>query len=170
MVGDQEFVALDDLSHAVSADPPRGIGSARLRSLTRADDHPDAGPVAGIRIGRLISLPAPPSRSGRRWLVPVEFISRALAPIYDVPLDFRKPSHLLVIGDLRVPRVTSGTIRSERRRGSRSTPLRGRPKYDHARSRLADHSSSTPTRSTCQTRRSRRRPQSLVQGVRHPIR
>src|SRR5262249_46660846 len=56
--------------------------------------------------GRLISLPSPPTRSGRRWLVPVEFISRALAPIYDTRLDLRKPSHLLVIGDLRVPRIT----------------------------------------------------------------
>jgi N-acetylmuramoyl-L-alanine amidase len=55
--------------------------------------------------GRLVSLPAPPSRNGRRWLVPVEFISRALSLIYDVRLDLRKPSHLLVIGDLRVPRI-----------------------------------------------------------------
>ena len=56
--------------------------------------------------GRLISLPAPPTRSGGRWLVPVEFISRALALVYDIRLDLRKPSRLLVIGDLRVPRVT----------------------------------------------------------------
>ena len=38
--------------------------------------------------------------------MPVEFISRALALIYDARLDLRKPSHLLVIGDLRVPRIT----------------------------------------------------------------
>src|SRR5205085_2735780 len=55
--------------------------------------------------GRLISLPAPPSRSGRRWLVPEEFISRALALIYDQRLDLRKPSRLLVVGDVRVPRI-----------------------------------------------------------------
>src|SRR5206468_3134243 len=55
--------------------------------------------------GRLISLPAPPTRSGRRWVVPVEFISRALAPIYDSRLDLRKPSRLLIVGDLRVPRI-----------------------------------------------------------------
>jgi N-acetylmuramoyl-L-alanine amidase len=55
--------------------------------------------------GRMISLPAPPSRSGRRWLVPVEFISRALAPIYDTRLELRKPSRLLIVGDLRVPRI-----------------------------------------------------------------
>jgi N-acetylmuramoyl-L-alanine amidase len=57
--------------------------------------------------GRLVSLPAPVTRRSNRWLVPVEFISRALAPIYDVRLDFRPASSLLVIGDLRVPRVTA---------------------------------------------------------------
>src|SRR5262249_30269253 len=57
--------------------------------------------------GKLISLPAPPTRSSPqgRWLVPVEFISRAMAPIYDLRLDLSKPSHLLTVGDLRVPRV-----------------------------------------------------------------
>src|SRR5262252_8773299 len=56
--------------------------------------------------GRLISLPAAPVRTGgRRWLVPVEFISRALTLVSDVRLDLRKPSHLLIVGDLRVPRV-----------------------------------------------------------------
>ena len=56
---------------------------------------------------RLVSLPAPVTRRSNRWLVPVEFISRALAPIYDVRLDFRPAARLLVIGDLRVPRVTA---------------------------------------------------------------
>jgi N-acetylmuramoyl-L-alanine amidase len=37
--------------------------------------------------------------------VPVEFISRALATVYDVKLDLRKPSRLLIVGDLRVPRI-----------------------------------------------------------------
>jgi hypothetical protein len=57
--------------------------------------------------GRLISLPAPPVRQGRRWLVPVEFIARALTPIYDTRLELRKPSRLLIVGDLRVPRITA---------------------------------------------------------------
>jgi N-acetylmuramoyl-L-alanine amidase len=57
--------------------------------------------------GRLVSLPAPVIRRSNRWMVPVEFISRALAPIYDVRLDFRPAARLLVIGDLRVPRVTA---------------------------------------------------------------
>ena len=39
--------------------------------------------------GRLVSLPAPLTRQGRRWLVPVEFISRGLAPIYAKHAGFR---------------------------------------------------------------------------------
>ena len=58
--------------------------------------------------GRLASLAAAPIRtSGGRWLVPLDFISRALTLIYDTRLDLRRPSRLLVIGDLRVPRVTA---------------------------------------------------------------
>jgi N-acetylmuramoyl-L-alanine amidase len=57
--------------------------------------------------GRLVSLPAPVTRQGRRWLVPAEFISRALAGVYDTRLDYRPASRLLVIGDVRVPRVTA---------------------------------------------------------------
>ena len=57
--------------------------------------------------GRLVSLPAPVVRRNNRWLVPVEFITRALAPVYDARLDYRAASRLLVVGDLRIPRVTA---------------------------------------------------------------
>jgi N-acetylmuramoyl-L-alanine amidase len=105
-VADQEFVALDDLAAAFQLTVhEESLGAVTVsykgKSIILTPDQALAS-VAG----RLVSLPAPPSRSGRRWLVPVEFISRALALIYDVRLDLRKPSHLLVIGDLRVPRVT----------------------------------------------------------------
>ncbi len=56
--------------------------------------------------GRLISLPAAPVRNGSRWLVPLDFVSRALGPIYDTRLELRRTSRLLIVGDLRVPRVT----------------------------------------------------------------
>jgi N-acetylmuramoyl-L-alanine amidase len=36
----------------------------------------------------------------------VEFINRALSLIYDTRLELRKPSHLVIVGDLRVPRVS----------------------------------------------------------------
>ena len=55
--------------------------------------------------GRLISLPAAPVREGRTWYVPVDFVSRALAPALGGHVDVRKPSRLIIVGDLRAPRV-----------------------------------------------------------------
>jgi N-acetylmuramoyl-L-alanine amidase len=57
--------------------------------------------------GRLVSLPAPLTRQGRRWLVPIEFISGALSPIYDTRLELRPSSRLVIVGDLRVPRISA---------------------------------------------------------------
>jgi N-acetylmuramoyl-L-alanine amidase len=37
--------------------------------------------------------------------VPAEFISRALSLVYDSRLDLRRPSRLLLVGDVRAPRV-----------------------------------------------------------------
>ena len=64
-----------------------------------------AGQALASAGGRLVSLPAPPVRDGRRWLVPVEFVNRALGPVYDARLDVRKNSRLVLVGDVRVPRV-----------------------------------------------------------------
>ena len=101
-------------------------------------------PLASVS-GRLVSLPAPPARSGSRWLVPVEFISRALALIYDTRLDLRKPSRLLVIGDLRVPRITvrydplgaSGRLTIDATPRALASDAGGRPPHDQVRRRRA---------------------------------
>jgi N-acetylmuramoyl-L-alanine amidase len=53
----------------------------------------------------MISLPAAPVHEGRTWLVPVDFVSRALAPIFGSRLELRKPSRLILVGDLRMPRI-----------------------------------------------------------------
>jgi N-acetylmuramoyl-L-alanine amidase len=59
--------------------------------------------------GRLISLPAAPVRDGRTWFVPVDFVARALAPAIGTRLELRKPSRLILSGDVRVPRI-AGTV------------------------------------------------------------
>ncbi len=105
LVGDQEFIALDDLATAFQLTVrEESLGAITVSYKGRTIILTPDQPLASVS-GRLISLPAPPTHSGRRWVVPIEFISRALAPVYDVRLDLRKPSRLLVIGDLRVPRV-----------------------------------------------------------------
>jgi N-acetylmuramoyl-L-alanine amidase len=104
-VNSREFVALDELAStfqlAIREEAGALTVSYRGRTIVLNPDQPLASSA-----GRLISLPAAPTRVGGRWLVPVEFISRALAPIYETRLDWRASSHLVVIGDLRVPRLT----------------------------------------------------------------
>ena len=106
LVADQEFVALDDLASAFQLTVrEESLGAVTVSYKGKTIVLTPDQALASVS-GRLVSLPAPPSRNGRRWLVPVEFISRALSLIYDAGLDLRKPSRLLGIGDLRVPRVT----------------------------------------------------------------
>jgi N-acetylmuramoyl-L-alanine amidase len=105
-VNDQEFVALDDLAAAFQLAIHEESGAITITYKGKTIVVTPDQPLASVS-GRLVSLPAPPSRAGRRWLVPVEFISRALAVVYDVRLDLRKASHLLIVGDLRVPRITT---------------------------------------------------------------
>src|SRR5258708_1699424 len=61
-------------------------------------------PLASVA-GRMISLPAAPARDGRTWYVPVDFVSRALASILPGRVELRKPSRLLLSGDVRLPRI-----------------------------------------------------------------
>jgi len=104
-VGDQEFVALDDLAAMFQLSVREdGLGAITATYKGRTIVLTPDQPLASVS-GRLVSLPAPPRRTAtRRWLVPDEFI-RALTLVYDTKLDLRKPSHLVVVGDLRVPRV-----------------------------------------------------------------
>src|SRR5688572_14436544 len=103
-----QMVGLDDLATLFQLQL-REDAAARAVTATYKNQTivltPDQSLVSAS--GRLVSLPAPLTRRNNRWLVPVEFISRALAPIYDVRLDFRPAARLLVIGDLRVPRVAA---------------------------------------------------------------
>jgi len=102
---DQEFVALDDLATMFQLNVREDVGAITVTYKGKTIVLTPDQALASIS-GRLISLPAAPVRTGgRRWLVPVEFISRAFALVSDVRIELRKPSHLLIVGDLRVPRI-----------------------------------------------------------------
>jgi len=106
LVNDQEFVGLDDLASTFQLAVQESLGAVTVSYKGKTIVLTADQTLASVA-GRLISLPAPPVRQTRRWLVPVEFIARALAPIYDTRLELRKPSRLLIVGDLRVPRITA---------------------------------------------------------------
>jgi N-acetylmuramoyl-L-alanine amidase len=102
---EQDFVALDDLASmfqlTVREDALGVTVAYKGKTIVLTVDQP----LASVS-GRLVSLPATPIRNqARRWLVPAEFISRALALIYDAKLDLRRPARLLIVGDVRAPRV-----------------------------------------------------------------
>ncbi len=107
-VQNHQMVGLDDLANLfqlqIRDDPAANAVTASYKNQTIVLT-PDQSLVSAS--GRLVSMPVPLTRRGNRWLVPVEFINRALAPVYDVKLDFRPGSRLLVVGDLRVPHVTA---------------------------------------------------------------
>ena len=106
VANEQELLYLDDLASAFQlVVREESLGALTVAYKGRTILLTPDQPLVSIA-GRLVSLPAPATRAGRRWLVPVEFVSRALALIYDSRLELRKPSRLLIVGDLRVPRVT----------------------------------------------------------------
>jgi N-acetylmuramoyl-L-alanine amidase len=106
VINGQEMVSVDDLARlfklTAREDPATGGLTITAPSgtivLTAGQD------IASVA-GRLISLPAAPAREGRTWFVPVDFISRALAPVAGTKIDLRKPSRLILLGDIRMPRV-----------------------------------------------------------------
>lgn len=106
LLNGQEFVGLDDLAAlfqlTVREDALAGgvAVSYKGRTIVVSADQP----MASVN-GRVVTMPAPLVRAGRRLLVPVDFIQRALAPIYDSPIDFRRAARMLVVGTLRVARV-----------------------------------------------------------------
>lgn len=101
----QEMVALDDLASMFQLTVREERDALTVSYKGRTVVLTPSQAIASVS-GRLIALPAPPARVSNRWLVPLDFISRALLPIYDVRLELRRPSRLLIVGDLRVPRVT----------------------------------------------------------------
>ena len=104
----QEFIALDDVASlfqvAVREDALAGgvTITYKGRTVVASADQP----MASVN-GRVVTLPAPVARVGRRLFVPIDFLPRALAPIYDAPIDFRRASRLLIVGNVRVARVVA---------------------------------------------------------------
>jgi N-acetylmuramoyl-L-alanine amidase len=102
----QEMFALDDLaalfSVVVREDP--AAGGLTVTAGTQTIALSPGQSLASVS-GRLISLPSAPLREGRAWYVPVDFVPRALSPALGTRIELRKPSRLILVGDIRAPRV-----------------------------------------------------------------
>jgi len=102
----QEMFALDELARLFSLTIREDAAAGGL-TVTAGNQTIvlSAGQSLASVSGRLISLPAPPAHEGRTWYVPVDFVTRALGPALTTRVELRKPSRLLLIGDVRAPRV-----------------------------------------------------------------
>ena len=103
-----EVIGLSDLAALFRLDVGEDTGDRTLTVNTAGGPIVlTAGqPLASVA-GQLVSLDAPVRRVGGRWFVPLDFISRALARIHDQRLELRGRSRLLLVGDVRVPRVSA---------------------------------------------------------------
>jgi len=96
LVNGQEYVALDDVAAflplSVREDRQGGlVVTVRGRNIVAPRDRP----LVSVD-GRVVSLPGPLTRVGSRWLAPVDFVPRALGPIADQRVEYRRPSRLLL--------------------------------------------------------------------------
>ena len=107
-INNQDYVAVDDLNavFGTTAREDRLAGgltiTLRGRSIVLTADQT----VVSVS-GRLVSLPSPPVRRDNRWFVPADFLPRAMSLILDTRLDLRRAARLLIVGDVRVPRVVA---------------------------------------------------------------
>jgi N-acetylmuramoyl-L-alanine amidase len=105
-VAGHEMVSLQDLSSllALTMTEDQMTGGLTVSYKGKNITLTTGWALASVQ-GRLISLPAPVTAQSSGLLVPVEFISRAVALIHDSKIDLRPESRLLIVGDLRMPRV-----------------------------------------------------------------
>ena len=104
----QEYVALDDVAQlfGLAVREDQLAGGLTITSGTRSIIVTPDQPVVSVA-GRLVSLPGAAIRQGGRWLMPIDFLSRAVGPLLETRFDLRRATRLLVVGDLRVPRVVA---------------------------------------------------------------
>lgn len=107
-INNQDYVAVDDINatFGTTSREDRLAGGLTISARARSIVITESQNVVSVN-GRLVPLPAPPVRRDNRWFVPVDFLPRALSLAIDTRLDWRRAARLLIVGDIRVPRVVA---------------------------------------------------------------
>lgn len=107
-INNQEYVAVDDVNAAFATTSREDRAAGGLIITTRGQSIVLSADQNVVSVaGRLVSLPAPVLRRDNRWLVPVDFLTRAFSSAINTRIDYRRGVRLLIVGDLRVPRVVA---------------------------------------------------------------
>src|SRR3990172_8990022 len=95
---------------------------AGVFSLTFTEDRSANGLVIGTKgdrilafpgqafvraAGRVVALAGPVQRDRSTWLVPLDFLTKALGPAIGEPIVVRRSSRLILVGNVRVPEVSA---------------------------------------------------------------
>jgi N-acetylmuramoyl-L-alanine amidase len=104
--GGRETVSLDQLATlfalSISEDPSLGLTiRARNQQILLIP-----GQAFAQVAGRVVRLSGPIERDRSGWQVPLDFIASAIGPALNLKVDLRRDSRLIVVGDVRVPRVS----------------------------------------------------------------
>jgi N-acetylmuramoyl-L-alanine amidase len=112
VINGQEMFALDDLARLFELTVREEALAGGITVSTRTQTIALTPGQSIASVGRqLISLTAAPLKEGRSWFVPVDFVTRALAPALGTRLDLRRPSRLILLGDVRMPHI-AGRVES----------------------------------------------------------
>lgn len=104
----EEYAGLDDLAvhFPLTMREDRVTGGLTVTSGAHALTLTPGRTVLTVD-GRLLALAVPPVRQGTRVLVPLDILPRALGSLVGQRLQYRRAGRLVVVGDLRVPRVVA---------------------------------------------------------------
>ena len=106
-VGGREMVTAEELARVFGVELREDPLTKGL-ALTVQGKTIVVSPTTGLASigGRVVTLSTPPVRGERgSWSLPMDFVDRALSLVYQPRLDVRPVTHLIVVGDVRVPRV-----------------------------------------------------------------
>jgi N-acetylmuramoyl-L-alanine amidase len=108
--GPNDFIALELLSGLFGLKVEEDPAVGGLTIATRGQRIFAFPGQSFVRVGeRVVSLPGQIQRERGGWQVPVEFLSLALGPAIGTRIEVRRESKLILVGEVRVPKVT-GTL------------------------------------------------------------
>ena len=105
--GGIEVISLDQLGtiFGLSIAEDTSVGGLTVRGKTGPSILLIPGQSFASVGGKVVQLPGQVQRERNAWQVPLDFVRIALGPAIGQRIEIRKPSRLVLVGDIRVPQV-----------------------------------------------------------------